>query len=230
MQELLFYNNDEIVIQANGKVYQDTKENFLLDYGKAIPQMSVAQIVQDDEGNKVVAELQDITIIDYNRTVQSCWLNGHAFQEYPNKVCEDIMNGIDTLLANRKERKHVEPTLETLKAEKHNAAGAAFAEKRDAIRWIELSNGNEYGFDCANEDITNFFASWKAAEKTGQTPYKVWLDENTKGMIIMPLADFDTVFDAVRDSQLEAYAWYNEIAAQIAAATTKEELESIVLE
>lgn len=123
----------------------------------------------------------------------------------------------------------VEP-LEKLKKEKHNAAGAAFAAKRDAIRYIEISDGNTYGFDCANEDITNFFASWKAAERTGQTPYKVWLDENTKGMVVIPLADFDAVFDAVRDSQLEAYAWYGEVATAIEAATSVEELEAIVLD
>lgn len=123
-----------------------------------------------------------------------------------------------------------EKSLEQLKAEKHNAAGAAFAAKRDAIRFVKLSDGNTYGFDCANEDITNFFASWKAAEKTGQTPYKVWINETAKGMVMLPLADFDTVFDAVRDSQLEAYAWYGEVATAIEAATTKEELESIVLE
>lgn len=122
-----------------------------------------------------------------------------------------------------------EKTLEQLKAEKHNAAGASFAAKRDAIRFVKVSDGNTYGFDCANEDITNFFASWKAAEKTGQTPYKVWLDENVKSMVVLSLADFDTVFDAVRNSQLEAYAWYGETAAAIAAATSKEELDAIEL-
>lgn len=115
-----------------------------------------------------------------------------------------------------------------LKAKKHNAAGAAFAAKRDAIRFVKLSDGNTYGFDCANEDITNFFASWKAAEKDGQAPYKVWMNETAKGMVMLPLTDFDTVFDVVRNSQLEAYAWYNATAAAIEAATTKGELESIV--
>lgn len=119
--------------------------------------------------------------------------------------------------------------LEELKKQKRNAAGAAFAAKRDEIRYIKISDGNTYGFDCANEDITNFFASWKAAEKDGQTPYKVWHNETTKGMIIMQLVDFDTVFDVVRDSQIAAYGWYESVAAQIEAATTKEELESIVL-
>lgn len=123
-----------------------------------------------------------------------------------------------------------EKTLDELKTAKHNEAGAVFAQKRDAIRQIQLSNGVTYGFDCANEDITNFMASWKAAEMSGNTMYKVWLADGTKGMITMQLADFTTVFNAVRDSQYEAYAWYAQVSAQINACTTKEELEAVVLE
>lgn len=123
-----------------------------------------------------------------------------------------------------------EQTLEEAKADKHREAGAAFAKKRDAIRQVQLSDGNTYGFDCANEDITNFMASWKAAEVSGSTPYKVWGADGSKGMITMQLADFKTVFNAVRDSQLAAYAWYGAVDAQIQATTTKEELETIVLE
>lgn len=123
-----------------------------------------------------------------------------------------------------------EQTLEEAKAEKHREAGASFAQKRDAIRQVQLSDGNTYGFDCANEDITNFMASWKAAEVSGSTPYKVWGADGSKGMITMQLADFKTVFNAVRESQLAAYAWYGAVDAQIQAATTKEELDAIVLD
>lgn len=123
-----------------------------------------------------------------------------------------------------------EQTLEEMKTAKHREAGAAFAQKRDAIRQVQLSDGNTYGFDCANEDITNFMASWKAAEVSGSTPYKVWGADGSKSMITMQLADFKTVFNAVRESQLAAYAWYGAVDAQIQAAATKEELEAIVLE
>lgn len=123
-----------------------------------------------------------------------------------------------------------EQTLEEAKKDKHQEAGAAFAQKRDAIRQVQLSDGNTYGFDCANEDITNFMASWRAAEVSSSTPYKVWLADGSKGLITMQLADFKTVFNAVRESQLAAYAWYGNVDAQIQAATTKEELETIVLE
>ena len=123
-----------------------------------------------------------------------------------------------------------EQTLEEAKEDKHREAGAAFAKKRDAIRQVQLSDGNTYGFDCANEDITNFMASWKAAEESGSTPYKVWNADGSKGMVIMQLSDFETVFKTVRDSQLAAYAWYGDVDAQIQEATTKEELDAIVLD
>lgn len=122
-----------------------------------------------------------------------------------------------------------EQTLQEAKADKHREAGALFAKKRDAIRQIAISDGNTYGFDCANEDITNFMASWKAAEVSGSTPYKVWIADGGKGLITMQLVDFDTVFKAVRDSQLEAYAWYGTVDAKIQACETKEKLAEIVL-
>ena len=121
------------------------------------------------------------------------------------------------------------PTLEELRAQKLEKAGITFAEKRDAIRWIAVSDNNTYGFDCKNEDITNFFAAWKAAEKVGNTSYKVWISETEKSVIILQLADFDTVFDTVRTSQLEAYAWYEEIRTKINKAKSENELKTITI-
>lgn len=87
MQELIIYNENQVIIQANEKIYQDTQANFLEDYGKKLSYKA----------------------IDYNRDTQACWLNGEAFQPYPNEVCEDILNSIDTLLAAKAEREYVPP-------------------------------------------------------------------------------------------------------------------------
>lgn len=121
------------------------------------------------------------------------------------------------------------PTLEESKEEKLNKAGELFAKKRDVIRWITVSDGNTYGFDCENEDITNFFAAWKAAEKFGSTNYKAWITETQKGVIVLQFADFDAIFDIVRSSQLEAYAWYEKVRAKIKAAKSANELKTIIL-
>ena len=108
-------------------------------------------------------------------------------------------------------------------------AGEMFAAKRDAIRWITVSNG-KYGFDRASEDITNFMAAQKAAELSGSAEYKVWLTESSKGLVVLISSDFTTVFKSVRDSQLETYAWYEGIKSQIVATTSKAGLEGIKLE
>ena len=158
---------------------------------------------------------------------------GQVFEnDYPNEAVKWAKEHNAYILQNGTKFTILEipsPTLEKLKKAKHDAAGAAFAAKRDAIRFVKISNGNTYGFDCANEDITNFMANWKAAELDGQTEHKVWLDETTKGMVVMQPADFKTVFDIANKSQKEAYVWYGEVAARIAAATSKEELDAIEL-
>lgn len=172
----------------------------------------------------------------------ACVWNGEAWQEVEDHRGTEYWLPGDVYGTPAREVKEIGPlpegatltppeqTLEEAKADKHREAGAAFAQKRDAIRQVQLSDGNTYGFDCANEDITNFMASWKAAEVSGSTPYKVWGVDGSKGMIAMQLADFKTVFNAVRESQLAAYAWYGAVDAQIQVAATKEELEAIVLE
>lgn len=116
------------------------------------------------------------------------------------------------------------------------AAGAEFARRRDAVRFIELG-GTAYGFDCANEDITNFMAAkdslrdeldaWDSSGEEPKTFYKVWLTESEKGSALLTMEQLKTVQATVRNSQLEAYAWYGEIKARLEAATTKEELEEI---
>lgn len=105
-----------------------------------------------------------------------------------------------------------------------NMVGAEFANKRDAIRKINI-NGKTYGFDCASEDIVNFMASWQAAKTDGKTMYKVWLDDKTKGLVMLTVADFESVFNTVRQSQYQAYAWYNDVASKIKNAQSVWDME-----
>lgn len=123
-----------------------------------------------------------------------------------------------------------EITLEQAKSDKIKLVGSIFADKRDCIRWVECHNGNTYGFDCANEDIVNFLASWKSVESNeDETSYKVWLTSDTKGLVQLNNADFNNVYNTVRQSQFEAYLWYESIKSDILKATTKEELNKIVI-
>lgn len=119
-----------------------------------------------------------------------------------------------------------QPTLEELKTAKLREAGMKFAKRRDAVRFVELPSGT-YGFDCSAEDITNFLAGWRAAETSSSTLYKVWTDGNTKGLVQLTNTDFQKVFDVVRTSQYEAYAWYEQLKEMIKNCTTEEALNLI---
>lgn len=110
------------------------------------------------------------------------------------------------------------------------AAGAEFVKRRDAIRFIDVG-GVTYGFDCASDDITNFMAAYTPLliKGTGTTFYKVWLTDTTKGMVEFNAEQLTAVYADVRNGQMAAYAWYEEVKARIEAATTVEELNSIEL-
>ena len=107
MQDLIIYNESQVLVQSSGKTYQETRKNFIADYGKTVIYQS----------------------INYNRTTQSCWLNGETFRSYPNALCEDILNSIGTLLEKKTEREYIVPTLAELKEEKIAEVDAWTADK-----------------------------------------------------------------------------------------------------
>lgn len=103
----------------------------------------------------------------------------------------------------------------------YDELGTEFANRRDAIRWINLPSGNRYGFDCAVEDISNFMAAYTPLliAGSGETGYKVWKSETEKGLVILTLADMQAAYTYVRESQLSAYAWLASSQAKINAVT-----------
>lgn len=87
MQDVIVIRNGKVIVQYDDKIYQDTKENFLKDYGIEIP--------YDD--------------IDYNKYTENFLLNKNI-DGYPNSICENILKNIDILLENKSKREYVEPT------------------------------------------------------------------------------------------------------------------------
>jgi hypothetical protein len=63
--------------------------------------------------------------------------------------------------------------------------------------------------------------------KSGSTHYKVWFTDTTKGVVERNYEQMLAVYNTVRESQLEAYAWYEGIKVQLKAAESIEELEQI---
>ena len=112
-----------------------------------------------------------------------------------------------------------------------NTAGVEFAKRSDEIRWVEIGE-IAYGFDCAVDDITNFMAAYTPlmVNQDGETGYKVWLDKDKKGFVMLNYAGMKKAYDTVRSSQLAAYAWYEDIKAKLIAVTEaegKEKLEEV---
>lgn len=114
----------------------------------------------------------------------------------------------------------------------YNELGSEFANRRDAVRWINLPSGNRYGFDCAVEDISNFMAAYTPLliAGSGETGYKVWKSETEKGLVILTFDDMQAAYNYVRESQLSAYAWLASSQAKINAVTEtdgKEKLQAV---
>lgn len=207
---------NEVLITNNDKQYADTVGNFKTDSGLTL-----------DDLNEVIYD-----------NYQECCVVNKEFLTYPNNTFENYINNVETYITAKEQREYVppvEPTLEELKESKISEAKAEFARKRDAVRFIQVDDTNTYGFDCASEDITNFLAAYTAltnnvAKSTANTTmYKVWLNETDKGIVELNLEQMNKVFDTVRTSQFEDYAWLSTVEAQIEAATNKQDLEAIVI-
>ena len=142
--------------------------------------------------------------------------------ENPSAELEHVQTMLPNII---RWQKHVEvETLEQVKIRYISSTGSEFAKRRDAIRWVD-----GYGYDCEPGDITNFMAAYTPllVAKSGSTHYKVWLTETTKGVVERNYEQMLAVYNTVRESQLEAYAWYEGIKVQLQAAESIEELEQI---
>ena len=119
------------------------------------------------------------------------------------------------------------PTLAEQKEKALSRAKTAFAARRDRVRYVE-----GYGYDCAAEDITNFMAAYTPllVQGEGSARYKVHLANGDKGIVTLTLSDMTRVYNTVRTSQLDDYAWYETVCAQLEGAQTAEELDAVLAE
>lgn len=190
----------------------------------------------NEEGTKTVTGYTDEEIInlvddfDYQKCLDEGyeWISDKIYQKLlGNFDGQEYIKSDDTYIP----KPPYEPSLDELKEIKLNEAGELFAQKRDAIRWVKIDDTNTYGFDCVSEDITNFLAAYTfldtQVEKSNTTMYKVWLDKENKGIVELNLEQMSKVFNDVRTSQFEAYAWYENIKQQINNCQSKEELNAI---
>ena len=84
MQELMVVKNERVIVQASNHIYEDSFENFVLDGGEKLP--------------------DGVESLDYNKTVKSCWINGVAFQKFPDKYAESVLALVEMLVSNKEKR------------------------------------------------------------------------------------------------------------------------------
>lgn len=217
MQDLIIYNENQVIIQSNNKTYQETKENFLDDYEKKV----------------------NYQTIDYNRTTQTCWLNGEAFQAYPNTVCEDILNSIDTLLENQAKREYIAPTIDELKAIKLLEVDNWIADKITG-GFISECTGKPVRYDSdrdtqntVSSDLNTIYLSPEKFNENFPNGYPMrGYPENanikqvyflTKEQLLQWNVDL-----GLHRGTCKQNGWIKQ--AQVEAALSKEDLEAIILD
>lgn len=216
MQNLITMDEISVIVQADEKTYQEETTTFLDDYGKPVPYQQ----------------------IDYNQATKHCYLNGAPFQPYPNEICEDILASIDTLM-KKKEAREVQqpaPTLEELKAEKLQAVDDWTAGK--------ITGG--FISECSGEPVR-----YDSDVDTQITMQGIALNVNTEqfaekypaGCPVRGVKEGDTAKTIQYLSAAQVLAWCADLSihigtckqagwekqAQVAAAQSQEDLESIVL-
>ncbi len=215
MQDLIIYNESQVLVQSSGKTYQETRKNFIADYGKTVIYQS----------------------INYNRTTQSCWLNGETFRSYPNALCEDILNSIGILLEKKTEREYIVPTLAELKEEKIAEVDAWTADK--------ITGG--FISECTGEIVR--YDSDKDTQLTMQgialnVSTERFKNEYPDGCPVRGYKEGETVKTIQYLNASQVYTWCADLSshvgackqqgwskqAEVAAASSKEELDAITLD
>lgn len=212
---ILDTNNDKVIVQAQEKVYMDTINNFFVDYGKEIEYKS----------------------IDYNCGTESCWLNGVAFQQYPNEICEDILKSIDELIAKKAAREYIALTFDELKAIKLSEVDA-WTERKIAGGFISECTGEIVRYDSDKDTqltmqgiALNVNTDRFAVEYPTGCPVRGYADRSAVKTIfyLTPEQVFEWCADLSTHIGTCKQAGWNK-QAEVNAAQSKEELDAIILD
>lgn len=154
MQELLIVRYGRIIIQVNGEVYDDTLENFITDSGVRLP--------------------DEVEEIDYNKTNKSCWINGKAFQEFPNAFAERVLTQVETLNSNKEKREESERLANMTEEEKAaQELAQAKAERSEAVSKI-IVEVDGMKFDGDEESQQRIARSIIALEDSETMPWVLY--------------------------------------------------------
>lgn len=212
MQDILLLQDGYVSVQKDGApTYNDTLANFIKDGG---------------------ADLSDYSSIDYNRSTGSCWLNGKAFQQFPNEQFEALINKCTQLFAAQQLRLFPPKpeTVESLRDEKLAELyrlSAAFEDNLNKDMYFISSNGFKCNGDRRTksnlQDIVTFFDLQAQGGKVEYRDYDNQMRELTKEQVTVLLGEH-----VANGNALYTQKWQFE--EQIKAAKSKEQLKKLKLD
>lgn len=195
---------NQVNIVKDEHYYTDTIENYLLDGG----------IVEKD-GEKMIIVVHD-SQQDY------CEINGVVLP-YPNEFFDNIIDGIDTLITNKEKREYIAPTLDELKQAKINE----FKNIRDTeeVKPIEY-NGHSFDYDDKARERIN--AAIIALSLQGEGASIDWTTADNADVKVTA-NDLRMVIATVALRSNKLHNAYRTAKEKVLEATTKEEVEKVVL-
>lgn len=212
MQDILLLQDGYVSIQKDGSpTYNDTLANFIKDGG---------------------SDLSGYSSIDYNRSTGSCWLNGEAFQQFPNEQFEALINKCTQLFETQQLRLFPPKpeTVESLREDKLaelNKKSAAFEDNLNKDMYFISSNGFKCNGDRRTksnlQDIVTFFDLQAHNGKVEYRDYDNQMRELTKEQVTVLLGEH-----VANGNALYTQKWQFE--EQIKAAKSKEQLKKLKLD
>ncbi|WP_110955767.1 hypothetical protein [Anaerosinus massiliensis] len=120
MQQNLFQlQNNEVIICNGNKVYQDTFENFCIDYRNSLEKSKFDHVI-------------------YNQTLKVHVINHELQESFQSAVFDQIINDIDTILQKQIDRQPKEEISEEPVQQDNETIDPAMLDLAEAV--LELSN------------------------------------------------------------------------------------------
>lgn len=194
--------NNKVIIAKDGIFYNDTIENYILDGG----------IIEKD-GKKLILAVHD-------SQQNYCEVNGIVFP-YPSEFFDNIIDNIENLLANKRKREYVAPTLDELKAQKLTELKTI--RDTEEVKPIEY-NGNSFDYDDKARERIN--AAIVALSVQGTGADLLWTTADNKEVPVTA-DDLRMVIAAVAVRSNKLHTAYRKAKEQVEAATTAAEVEDV---
>ncbi|MEE0357819.1 MAG: DUF4376 domain-containing protein [Phascolarctobacterium succinatutens] len=195
--------NNQVIIVKDEIFYNDTVENYILDEG----------VVEKNE--------EKIYVAVYDSQQDYCEVNGMALP-YPNDFFENIIDSIDTLLANKEKREYVAPTFDELKVQKLTELKAT----RDTLETEPIEyNGNLFDFDDKARDRIN--AAIIALSLQGEGATIEWTTADNADTPVTA-TDLKMIIAAVAVRSKKLHTAYRIAKEKVEEATTVADVEAVI--